>query len=437
MLSRKYDKYHNIFILDPAQIKSNPYFSQNAFDFMVESIMEVPNIVVYSGVPHEIIESLLEEASENDDELAFYVNADYTKYSKMRDSRMQSVVDKYDSKMYSFDDIPLCPEMISANYKKFTPFYAGCCQYTPQDVNSGEDLAAKLTPITMCKDKIENFDKIIDKITTENKELKTERQKGGRQNGLYILQNFDSKLYETNRDDLSKETSRLSPHLKFGTISIRECYHSAQNEKFREELYWRDFYLQIANCNPRIFSRAFKEKYDNLQWITSEKNKKFIAWCEGRTGFLIIDASMKLLNNTGYMPNRTRMICATFLTKDLHVHWQLGERYFATKLTDYDPSSNNGGWQWCASTGADSTPYFRVFNPWTQQKTHDANCIFVKKNLPEFADIPNDIILNWESEQTRESARKEYQQLENYPEPIVDHYVEVEKTKEYFKTVLS
>jgi deoxyribodipyrimidine photo-lyase len=201
--------------------------------------------------------------------------------------------------------------------------------------------------------------------------------------------------YKFNKDNKQKEyinlldntASHLSPYLKFGICSIREVYSAIQkelgfNHSLLRQLYWRDFYVYIGFHFPFTFHSPFQGRYRKIKTnVIQWKNdpKEFELWCNGKTGFPIVDAGMRELNVTGYMHNRVRLITASFLVKDLHIDWRYGERYFALKLVDYDPSINNGNWQWVASTGCDAQPFFRIFNPWLQQKKFDPDCIYIKK----------------------------------------------------------
>ncbi|MBW3021154.1 FAD-binding domain-containing protein, partial [Candidatus Woesearchaeota archaeon] len=209
-----------------------------------------------------------------------------------------------------------------------------------------------------------------------------------------------------------------------GTISIREIYSSFK-ENFQEvlinEVYWRDFFTHIIYHFPNVLDGAFKNKYDKIKWDNDKK--LFQKWCEGKTGFPIVDAGMRELNTTGYMHNRVRMIVASFLVKDLHINWQWGEKYFAQNLIDYDPAVNNGNWQWAASTGCDAQPYFRIFNPWSQQEKFDRDCEYIKKWVPELKDLTSYEIHNLYKNHN----------LKNYPKPIVEHKEESQKAKEMFK----
>lgn len=193
-----------------------------------------------------------------------------------------------------------------------------------------------------------------------------------------------------------QRTTQLGIALRFGTISIRKCIEFAlqHNQTWLSELIWREFFMQILYHFPKVVNQSFKAKYDNIQWRNNEQ--EFECWCAGKTGYPIVDAGMRQLNETGYMHNRVRMIVASFLCKHLLIDWRWGEAYFAQKLNDYDLSANNGNWQWAAGSGCDAAPYFRVFNPTTQTEKFDKNMEYIKKWLPEF-------------------------ETNDYPKPIVEH----------------
>ena len=201
-----------------------------------------------------------------------------------------------------------------------------------------------------------------------------------------LAYNLDSiSDYEKYRDfPAIDKTSYLSPHLRFGTVSIRKLVSFARtkNQTFLNELIWREFFKQILFHFPKVVTHNFKSAYDGIAW--RENESEFELWCQGKTGYPMVDAGMRQLNKTGYMHNRVRMVTAGFLCKHLLMNWKLGEAYFAEKLLDYELSSNNGNWQWAAGTGCDAAPYFRVFNPETQLKKFDKDLKYVKKWIPEF-----------------------------------------------------
>lgn len=223
----------------------------------------------------------------------------------------------------------------------------------------------------------------------------------------------DIESYVDTRNIPSLEsTSYLGPHLRFGTISIREILNEAlkRSEIFVNELIWREFFMQILFHFPHAADRSFKAKYDKIKWLNNEDD--FKRWCNGETGYPIVDAGMRELNETGYMHNRVRMITASFLCKHLLIDWRWGEAYFAEKLLDYELSSNNGNWQWVAGSGCDAAPYFRIFNPWEQQKKFDSNYLYIKKWVLEY-------------------------DSNDYPEPMIDHPFARKRALEVFANGLN
>jgi len=209
--------------------------------------------------------------------------------------------------------------------------------------------------------------------------------------------------YDQTRDfPAVKGPSYLSVHLRFGTISIRQLAREAWQrmqagergaEVWLSELIWRDFYHQVMHHHPQAMTRAFRPEYDAIAWERGAAAEAlFAAWCEGRTGYPLVDAAMRQLNSSGYMHNRLRMVVASFLIKDLGLDWRWGERYFAEKLLDFDLAANNGGWQWAASSGCDAQPYFRIFNPVSQSEKFDAQGLFIKRYLPQLAELPAKLI---------------------------------------------
>lgn len=221
------------------------------------------------------------------------------------------------------------------------------------------------------------------------------------------------RTYDETRDYPSKDgTSRLSVHLRFGTISIRKLLQTAlsSNQTFVNELIWRDFYQMILFHYPECPTKAIKPQYDNIKWESSEEH--FERWCEGQTGYPLVDAGMRELNSTGYMHNRVRMVVASFLTKHLLLDWRLGERYFAEKLLDYDLASNVGGWQWASGSGCDAAPYFRIFNPTSQLEKFDPDLKYVKQWVSEYG-------------------------TSSYAKPMVDHKQARERALERYKSGLN
>ncbi len=232
----------------------------------------------------------------------------------------------------------------------------------------------------------------------------------------YPSRDFDGEIiknyHKTRNLPAVKGTSRLSVHLRFGTISIRKLMRFAQthNDKYWNELIWREFFMMILYHHPDSVDKAIKPKYDRIVWENNEEH--FKAWCQGKTGYPMVDAGMRELNETGFMHNRVRMVVASFLTKHLLIDWRWGEAYFAEKLLDYEQSSNIGGWQWAAGSGCDAAPYFRVFNPTSQAEKFDPQQKYIKKWIPE---------LN----------------TSKYPKPIIEHKFARERALARFKDALS
>ena len=227
-----------------------------------------------------------------------------------------------------------------------------------------------------------------------------------------VKQSLIKKYSEQRNFPAIKGTSQLGIHFRFGTISIRQKARAAQtlNETYLSELIWRDFYSMIMAHFPKVVTEPFKEKYNFVEWINDKA--AFEKWCEGKTGYPMVDAGMRELNATGFMHNRVRMITSGFLTKHLLTDWRWGEAYFAKKLLDFDLASNNGGWQWAAGVGTDAAPYFRIFNPESQLKKFDKDLVYVKKWVPEYG-------------------------TDEYPDPIIEHKFARERCLAAFKVGLA
>jgi deoxyribodipyrimidine photo-lyase len=268
----------------------------------------------------------------------------------------------------------------------------------------------------------------------------------GMAGGARLFADFEQRIdaYDEARNfPAVKGPSYLSVHLRFGTVSIRHLARTAHTRwlvkgsqgaaVWLSELIWRDFYFQILHHHPRVVGAAFKPEYDALAWQNDPKH--FAAWCAGQTGYPIVDAAMRQLNQTGYMHNRLRMIVGSFLTKDLRIDWRWGERYFAEKLIDFDLSANNGGWQWAASTGCDAQPYFRIFNPVAQSEKFDSKGQFIRRYVPELAALSDkEIHAPWLAAPISLSGRGITLGV-HYPLPVVDHAQARDATLAMFKAV--
>jgi len=372
------NKIYPIFIFNPKQIyaKNNAYFSNNAVQFMIESLDDLENDIhvnYYEGDDIKILEKI--NTKYNIKNIAF--NKDYTPFSISRDDKIITWCKKQDINVITEEDYTLFKigSILNTNqkpYQVFTPFYKKCSH-----LDVAKPIKVNNTQLHVIKD-VTNFDK--HKYYKKNDFIAV---RGGRKNALERLK-VKMNEYAKLRDYPSLDhTTKLSAYIKFGCISIREVYNTYYgNKDLIRELIWREFYAHIMYHFPHIIGKSFKEKYDKVKW--SNNKKWFKLWCEGKTGYALVDAGMRQLNQTGWMHNRVRMIVAMFLTKDLLIDWRWGEKYFATKLVDYDPASNNGGWQWSASTGTDAQPYFRIFNPDLQIKKYDKDYEYIKKWNPDY-----------------------------------------------------
>ncbi len=408
------------FIFTPEQIEQNPYRSDHCLKFMLECLADLEEqikLYYFKGKPEEVVKKCIEKLNVD----AVIVNRDYTPYALARDAKIEKVCKEIP--FLSFDDALLHPpeEALKKDgkpYLIFTPYYrnASKLKVLPPSTNRHSNYFRGKIPFAVKRLPMPKG--------VENELI------GGRTEGLKLLKKLGAlKAYEHDRDFPAEgSTSNLSPYLKFTVISPREVYAAicdklGPHHPLIRALYWRDFFTSIAYFFPHVFQGAFHSKFDKLKW--SYDKKLFKKWCTGQTGFPIVDAGMREMNATGQMHNRVRMIVASFLVKDLHIDWRWGERYFAQNLIDYDPAVNNGNWQWSASTGCDAQPYFRIFNPWNQQKKFDPDCEYIKKWIPELAGLATKTIHGWAEEQVES----------DYPAPIVDHEIEAKKSlMEYKKT---
>jgi deoxyribodipyrimidine photo-lyase len=419
------------FFFDPTQFTNHRYHSQPGLQFMVESLLDLDQqlekygcgLSVFHGAPETILQEIITQHKID----AVFVNRDYTPFSLRRDTQLKNLCDSHQVEFHACSDLLLIePEYAlkadSSPYTVFTPFYRNASKY-------GVDQVQTLKNPGFAQKRIgARLDKKLVELSLQS--LTQYPKRGGRQKAIAILKGMaDFKDYDEQRDIPALQgTTRLSAHNKFGTCSIREVYHTVQKvlgsgHSLLRELYWRDFFTHIGFHFPHVFGHAFRRQYDTIPW---DNNRAwFKRWCDGTTGFPIVDAGMRELNESGYMHNRVRMITASFLVKDLLIDWRWGERYFAQHLVDYDPCVNNGNWQWAASTGCDAQPYFRIFNPWLQQKKFDPNCRYIYKWLPELRGYSVQQIQRWEK----------LDEKSGYPPPIVNHQEQAAAAKAMFKAV--
>lgn len=341
---------------------------------------------VYYGTPADVFPQLLNEFAVK----KVFTNHDYEPYAIQRDKAIGHILQKEGISFHTYKDQVIFEkdEVLKDDGKPYTVF----TPYSRKWKATLSDFYLRSYPT---KKYHHNF---YQQKFLEVPSLKT---MGFTSNSLpFPASAWNDELikkYKEQRDIPSIQgTSRLSVHLRFGTISIRKLAVTAQslNETFLNELIWRDFYQAILWHFPKVVGHSFKAAYDAIQWRNNEH--EFEAWCNGQTGYPIVDAGMRELNETGFMHNRVRMIVASFLTKHLLIDWRWGEAYFAKKLLDFDLSANNGGWQWAAGSGCDAAPYFRVFNPYLQTQKFDPQLKYIRKWVPELEEF-------------------------SYPKPIVEH----------------
>lgn len=360
------------------------------------------SLLIKYGKPLDVFQSVVQDFEVN----TVYTNHDYEPYARQRDEEVEKFLSSKNIKFKTFKDQVILEksEVLKDDgdpYTVYTPF--------------SRKWRSALKPVHL---KSYPSEKYLDQCYRTKPFDDFDLKDAGFE---YVVFNYPSnhpdkdliKNYHKTRDiPALNGTSRLGVHLRFGTISIRQLVKNALdlNDTFLNELIWREFYMMIIWHYPKVVDHAFKPKYDNVKWINDEK--QFGAWCRGQTGYPVVDAGMRQLNETGYMHNRVRMITASFLTKHLLIDWRWGEAYFAKKLLDYELSSNNGGWQWAAGSGCDAAPYFRVFNPELQTKKFDPDLKYIKKWVPEFQDM-------------------------DYPRPIVEHKFARERVLKEFKRALN
>ena len=327
-----------------------------------------------------------------------YFNRDYEPYALDRDEKIEKLLtaNRIGLKTYK-DHVIFEPNEILK--KDGSPYTV----YTPYKNKWLENFNAKTLVSNAVKDNFQNFH-------TAKYRFPTLSEIGFHSSPKKIKEIDFAQLdeYDQVRDFPKRDTTHLGPHLRFGTVSIRKIISklSPSHATFLSELIWREFFVQILFHFPFVVHRSFKVKYDNIEWRNNES--EFQLWCEGKTGYPMVDAGMRQLNATGYMHNRVRMVTASFLCKHLLIDWRWGEAYFAKHLMDYELASNNGNWQWVAGTGCDAAPYFRVFNPSEQLKKFDKELEYIKKWIPEYG-------------------------KSSYSEPMVDHKMARNRALETYK----
>ncbi|WP_222435619.1 cryptochrome/photolyase family protein [Fluviispira vulneris] len=395
------------------------------------------DIIILYGKPEEEIEKIAKKLNID----ALFCNKDYESYAYKRDQTVKKQLQAHNIQFFSYKDQVIFEEKEILNnqgqpYQVFTPYKkAWLTMYQKEKINIANYKIDKLCP----KRNLDVFDSTLALADIGFNKINLSFR-AGRVGGIECLQNFANKLsrYHEQRDLFALDgTSRLSVHLRFGTISIRELFlfakknHSEGSEIWQSELIWREFYKMILCQFPYVEKQSFKRQCANIKWI--DNPEYFEKWKNGMTGFPIIDAAMRHFKQSGWMHNRLRMIVASFLSKDLLLDYRKGEEYFADNLIDFDLSSNNGGWQWCASTGCDAQPYFRVFNPAAQSKKFDPSGDFIRKYCPELKLLDDKYIHEPIKSPEKVLITAQCRLGIDYPKPIVQHDIQRLKAMNLFK----
>ena len=400
-----------VFIFDPNILDTLEEKKDGRVEFIRLALIELQDelvqinssLEVFYNKPEDVFKKLLQDY----DVLSVFTNHDYEPYAIERDEVIKNLLTQKNIEFKSFKDHVIFEkdEVLKDDGKPYTV-------YTPYSNKWKTILADFYLEAYPVKKYFKNLYKQPPQRIPTLEEIgfiETGKNFAPKKPAKGLIKN-----YHQTRDFPDIEgTSRLGIHVRFGTVSIREIVSLAKelNDTFLNELIWREFYISILWHFPQVgHHKAFKAEYDNIKWRNNEA--EFESWCKGQTGFPIVDAGMRQLNETGFMHNRVRMIVASFLCKDLLIDWRWGEAYFAEKLLDFDFAANNGGWQWAAGCGCDAAPYFRIFNPELQTKKFDKDLKFIHQWVPEFQDV-------------------------DYPKPIVDHAQARLRCLEVYKAALS
>jgi deoxyribodipyrimidine photo-lyase len=398
-----------VFIFDPEILLKFPNPNDARLTFIHRSLTDLDrefrkynsSLQVYFSSPEVVFGRLSTKYSIH----SVFTNTDYEPSSVVRDQKVAKILQDKGIEFRSFIDQVIFHqnEIVKANGSPYTIF-------TPYSRKWKEKLATQIIPIFESEKLLSNLKHLSSDYFPELAEIGYQAQ-----NVLFPEKIFDEFLvenYAKNRDFPAENgTSKLGIHLRFGTISIRKLTQFAQahSEIFLNELIWRNFYMDILWHFPHVTEKSFKSAYDFIPWLNNES--EFERWCAGQTGYPLVDAGMRELNETGFMHNRVRMVVASFLTKHLLIDWRWGEAYFASKLLDFELASNNGGWQWASGSGCDAAPYFRVFSPDLQTKKFDPQLKYIRKWVPEFETLA-------------------------YPKPMVDHAFARNRSIETYRKAL-
>lgn len=424
-----------VFVFDTAILDELEDKDDRRVTFIHRSLSELDSnlknhgsqLIVLHGDPTELIPKLAKEFEAE----AVFAGRDYEPQAKKRDNQVAHSLEKEGRKLNLLKDQVIFEEGDILNqsglpFKVYTP-YSKVWRAQFEAKHDAADCEPDLSALTSTNKWKSDWS--LARLGFKENDLWLEP---GERAGRERLQAFSDRIeeYAEERNFPAIDgTSGLSVHLRFGTVSIRDCVrlalsHGQRGDKWLSELIWREFYQDILAHNPHVVNDTFQEHYRELDYPGTEES--WIAWCEGKTGYPIVDAAMRCFNATGWMHNRLRMVVASFLTKDLLIDYRKGEAYFARYLLDFDLASNNGGWQWAASTGVDAQPYFRIFNPILQSKRFDPEGKFIRTWLSELAELEGEAI-HWPHDLSEFDLTTGGVELgTTYPHPIVDHYVQRE-----------
>ncbi len=400
-----------IFIFDPEILGELPKDDARV-TFMFETLQKMrtelqehgSSLALYHGSPEAVFQRIISEFNVQN----AITNRDYEPYALKRDKQIETYLIENNIGFFTFKDQVIFEkdEVVKADgdpYIVYTPYMKLWKAKFKKEYDNKIFYTAEYLKNLYQHSRLPNLS--LSDINFEKSNIAIPE---------YDVTPTTIQEYEKRRNFPAEDaTSHLGPHLRFGTVSIRKIIKKAtaeNNEVFWQELIWREFFMQILWHFPETVQNAFKKKYDRIEWRNNET--EFRKWKEGKTGYPLIDAGMRQLNETGYMHNRVRMVVASFLCKHLLIDWRWGEAYFAEKLLDYEMASNVGNWQWAAGSGVDAAPYFRIFNPTTQIEKFDGNHEYIKKFVPEFG-------------------------TNNYPDKIVDHKEARERCLKVYKAAIS
>ena len=375
-----------IFIFDEEILKKLPK-DDARITFIYETLQKMrskledknnSSIAMFHGEPATIYKNLLKKYNID----TVFTNRDYEPYAKERDDKIEQLLNDNTIKFKTFKDQVIF-EQNEVTKKDGLPYVV----YTPYMKVWKEQFKTYTLDFYYTSSFLKNLiqDKELPNLTLSDIGFAKSNQKIKKHIVTpALIQNYE----DTRNFPAQDSTSKLGPHLRFGTVSIRKMIEKAiteKNEIFWQELIWREFFMQILWHFPHTSKKSFKAKYDRIEWRNNEA--EFLKWCNGQTGYPLVDAGMRQLNETGFMHNRIRMLVGSFLCKHLLIDWRWGEAYFAEKLHDYEMASNIGNWQWVAGSGVDAAPYFRIFNPTTQIKKFDNDLAYIKKWVPDFQEF--------------------------------------------------